>query len=115
MQFEQPVMAIAFAPVFSGDAAPAAAYTLAVGLETGAISIWNLSCSAFADGCVAKADARCMWECPVATRHCASIRRLCWQQLAPGRDADGTDQANLYIASCGDDSCVRIFSVSTEQ
>lgn len=114
MQFEQPVVAVAFAPAFTGDAAPAAAYTLAVGLETGAISIWNLSCSPCADGCVAKADARCMWECPVATRHCASIRRLCWQQLALGKHANPNraGQENLHLASCGDDSCVRIFSVS---
>lgn len=104
-------MAIAFAPEPRGSSE--CDYSLAVGLETGAISVWNVSCNVDADGS-AQADASCVWDCPVAARHCASVRRLCWQQSDMNQVSNSTAdrQCNMHLASCGDDHCVRIFSVS---
>lgn len=112
MQLKEPVVAIAFAPT-SAEAESNRNYSLAVGLATGAISVWCVSCSTLpADGSAAKADAKRIWECPVATRHCASVRRLCWRQQVADECDDHGEERSMYLASCGDDHCVRIFSVS---
>ena len=111
LPLQAPVMAIAFAPEQSQTALDAS-YTFAVGLETGVISVWSISCSAPS----AQADAKCVWESPVAYRHCASVMRLCWQQAAGESvsDRECAQKPVMHLASCGDDQCVRIFSVCIE-
>ena len=111
LPLQAPVMAVAFAPEQSQTALDAS-YTFAVGLETGVISVWSISCCAPS----AQADAKCVWESPVAYRHCASVMRLCWQQAAGESvsDRECAQKPVMHLASCGDDQCVRIFSVCIE-
>ena len=114
IQLEAPVTAIAFAPkqpctntaAHSDKPAATTSYSIAVGLDLGGTSIWNVSCLVAQDGTAIKAHASCVWNAPLATKHCSSIRRLCWQ----AHDVPG--DSGLYLASCGDDHTLRIFSVS---
>ena len=111
LQLGAPVMAIAFAPEQSYTISDGS-YSLAVGLETGVISVWSIACC----GPTKQADPKCVWESPVATRHCASVMRLCWQEAA-GKSVSDNECAQkpmMHLASCGDDQCVRIFSVAVQ-
>ena len=105
----QPVTAIAFdarhtsASAGSDDARHQ--YQLALGLETGRLSVYTVSREV--DGTLAS----CQWESPADCSHCAPVRRICWHPGQP--DCQGSFQKQTCFATCADDHCVRIFKIGT--
>ena len=76
-------------------------HLLAVGLETGVISLWSVP--------AATISMTCLWQAPVHLQHGAAVRRLAFQEL--DQQTDG-ETRTLHLASCSDDHTVRVFSVS---
>ena len=75
-------------------------HLLAVGLETGVISLWSVP--------AATNTMTCFWQAPVHLQHGAAVRRLAFQELDQRTDSDTRTQ---HLASCSDDHTVRVFSV----
>ena len=75
-------------------------HLLAVGLESGQITLWNVS--------AAPTTMICLWQTPVHLQHGAAVRRLAFQELEHKSD---TGSRTLHLASCSDDHTVRVLSV----
>ena len=75
-------------------------HLLAVGLETGVISLWSVP--------AATTTMTCLWQAPMHLQHGAAVRRLAFQALDQQADSD---TRTLHLASCSDDHTVRVFSV----
>lgn len=96
----QPVTALAFAP--KDDASDQ--YKLALGSETGAVSVWSISLTPD------EASSSCTWQSPLASSHCSPVRRMCWQSKPEQGVTDmQSDQVQTRLAICADDHCIRIF------
>ena len=107
---DQPVTAIAFEARKADAVSPSSEdgehqYMLALGLETGSLSIHTVSDNAGA------VSVSCLWKSPVNSSHCASVRRICWQ-AQPSDCCDDLSENSTHqarFATCADDHCIRIF------
>lgn len=75
-------------------------HLLAVGLQTGEITLWSVS--------AAITTVTCLWRAPVHLQHGAAVRKLAFQELDQQTDSDSR---TLHLASCSDDHTVRTLSV----
>ncbi len=107
----QPVTAVAFAQQGGANASSKKhesqthQYMLALGTETGIVSIWQVQHRA------EEASSSCVWQLFLKTSHCAPLRRLCWQSNAEGSNGVHSHQRQSRLATCADDHCIRVFNV----
>ena len=107
----QPVTAVAFTQQHGANASSKQhesqthQYMLALGSETGIVSIWQLQHSA------EEASSSCVWQSSLQSSHCAPVRRLCWQSNTKGSGDVHSRQRQSLLATCADDHCIRIFNV----
>lgn len=107
----QPVTAVAFTQQLGTNASSQQhasqthQYMLALGSETGVVSIWQVQHSA------EEASSSCVWESSLEYSHCAPVRRLCWQSSVEGYNDVHSHQRQSRLATCADDHCIRVFNV----
>jgi hypothetical protein len=84
-------------------------YHLAAGLESGALQLLHLSRADASSGGGSSWQQQVLWEAPLAERHAAAVRRLCWRR---DDGSDNAGQGKFQLASCSDDHSLRVFAVS---
>ena len=106
----RPVTAIGFdtrhSPPSTGSGRDDHQYKLALGLETGGVSVHTVSRK---DDTVL---ASSQWNSSADCSHCAAVRRICWQAGTP--DCQDSTQNQTCFATCADDHCVRIFKIGNK-
>ncbi|EPS62138.1 elongator protein 2 [Genlisea aurea] len=80
---------------------------LAVGMESGLIEVWSFL-SAPSSSSNGESVAVVRFD-PFAC-HVSSVRRLRWRRRRKNDEQE--EDGELWLASCGDDNCVRIFKLS---
>lgn len=105
-----PVTAIAFdtshSPPSIGSGGDDHQYKLALGLETGGVSVYTVS---WKDDVVLASSE---WDSSADCSHCAAVRRICWHAGQP--DCQNSIQNQTCFATCADDHCVRIFKIDNK-
>lgn len=105
-----PVTAIAFdtknSSASTGSGGDNHQHKLALGLETGRLSVYTVS----RKGDVVLASNE--WDSSADCSHCAAVRRICWHAGHP--DCQDSSQKRTCFATCADDHCVRIFQLGNE-
>ena len=106
----QKITAIAFAhhddAAGTAEEALSSQYKLALGLETGTLSVWQIQHT------TDEVLSSCCWQSALATSHCAPVRKLCWQTNTAKRIDRHPQHSQTRLATCADDHCIRIFNLS---
>lgn len=79
---------------------------LAVGMESGLIELWSLSCERSDNGNLMVPNATCVVQFDPFLCHASPVNRLTWR---PSEKIP--DSKVIQLASCGADHCVRVFSI----
>lgn len=103
----QPVTAIAFEARHTsasiGSNRERRQYRLALGLETGTLSVYTVSREGN-DFVTSR-----LWESSADCSHCAPVRQICWH--TGHLDCQESYQKQTSFGSCSDDHCIRIFKI----
>ena len=98
----------------SSGAVQSSGFLLAFGAESGAIEVWFLSgedLSSNGDNICTRVEA-----VPAEYCHGSAVRRLQWKSNCRSSklndsSSDSDAPSKIQLASCGDDHCVRVFSI----
>lgn len=79
---------------------------LAVGMESGLIELWSLSCGRSDSGNLMVPNANCVVQFDPFLCHVSPVNRLTWRT-----SEKSPDSRVIQLASCGADHCVRVFNM----